>query len=117
MGIFCGILKGAILGGSRGLHKDTYVHNYGANWKDFVHKTTVREGLSNKKMITEKAAHVPELCACKGLINLDQSYGGSTLVKGKIKNLIPNNSSTRAAIKTIFLVLVSPYPTTTMCKI
>ena len=58
-----------------------------------------------------------ELWACKGLINLDLSYVGSILVKGKIKILIPNNSSSRAALKAIFWVLVSPYPTTTMCKI
>ena len=60
---------------------------------------------------------MPELWACKGLINLDPSYVGSILVKGKNKILIPNNSSSIAALKAIFWVLVSPYPTTTMCKI
>ena len=67
--------------------------------------------------MTEKAAHMPELWACNGLINLDPFYRGSILFKGKSTPSTPHNSGITAPFKVIFWLLVSPYPTTTMCKI
>ena len=67
--------------------------------------------------MAKKEVHMPELWAAKGLTNLDPSYVGSILVKGKVQLSIPHNSGIRGAWKAIIQVLVSPYPTTNLCKI
>ena len=66
-----------------------------------MHKVVVIKGLTNKRKMAQKAVHMPELWASKGLINLDPSYVGSILVKGKVQLSIPHNSGIRGAWKAI----------------